>query len=324
MDQSLAAASAARAGERWVLRTRLPDGSATDVTGWVQRAEHELIQVATVSSGVVTLERAAVIAARRLPLAYGGPDPRRTSPAVLEHLAVRGWHADAEPLGEWLLRAGGGFTGRANSCLAVGDPGVPFAVAAEKVIAYAEAHAIPPRVQVITGSSEDRAFRQRGWRDVYVPTTVLVLRLASLLGSTPLLDAAEVSETLTPEWEAAYAVSRPPGLADPAVVRRILDSGSPRAFGSLRGEDPAGPLVAIGRGHLAGDWLGVAAVWTDPEYRRGGRATRILHSLGVWAARRGARSAYLQVATDNRAAQQAYERLGFVRHHDYHYLAPLD
>ena len=28
-----------------------------------------------------------------------------------------------EPLGEWTLRAGGGFTGRANSCHAVGDPG---------------------------------------------------------------------------------------------------------------------------------------------------------------------------------------------------------
>jgi hypothetical protein len=41
----------------------------------------------------------------------------------LERRALPGWLALHEPLGEWTLRAAGGFTGRANSCLAVGDPG---------------------------------------------------------------------------------------------------------------------------------------------------------------------------------------------------------
>ena len=51
---------------------------------------------------------------------------QRRSPlevAGLERLAAHGTEEGA--LGEWLLRAGGGFTGRVDSALVVGDPGLP-------------------------------------------------------------------------------------------------------------------------------------------------------------------------------------------------------
>jgi len=51
----------------------------------------------------------------------------------LERAAARHWQApDTERLGGWLLRAADGFTGRANSALPLGDPGVslPEAVTA--------------------------------------------------------------------------------------------------------------------------------------------------------------------------------------------------
>ena len=38
----------------------------------------------------------------------------------------RGPPVHARPLGDWLLRASGGFSARANSVMAIGDPGVPF------------------------------------------------------------------------------------------------------------------------------------------------------------------------------------------------------
>jgi N-acetylglutamate synthase len=42
---------------------------------------------------------------------------------ALERLAARSWRGLEEQWhGDWLLRAGGGFTGRANSVLVVGDP----------------------------------------------------------------------------------------------------------------------------------------------------------------------------------------------------------
>ena len=76
------------------------------------------------------------------------------------------------------------------------------------------------------------------------------------------------------------------------------------------------------RGHLAGGWLGVAALWTDPAHRRQGLATAVLRGLGRWAARRDARWCYLQVDAANAGAHAAYERLGFALHHRYRYLAP--
>ena len=70
------------------------------------------------------------------------------------------------------------------------------------------------------------------------------------------------------------------------------------------------------------DWLGLASVWTRPDRRRRVWGTKILFSLGHWAARRGARYAYLQVASENTDAVLAYERLGFRTHHRYGYLTP--
>jgi hypothetical protein len=52
----------------------------------------------------------------------------------LEQAAAGGWRApDQAALGRWLLRAAGGFTGRANSALAAGDPGLSLAAAIEEV-----------------------------------------------------------------------------------------------------------------------------------------------------------------------------------------------
>lgn len=45
-------------------------------------------------------------------------------------------------------------------------------------------------------------------------------------------------------------------------------------------------------------------------------------AIARWAALRGARNAYLQVAHDNAAGQSLYRRLGFVHHHGYRYLKP--
>jgi ribosomal protein S18 acetylase RimI-like enzyme len=58
---------------------------------------------------------------------------------------------------------------------------------------------------------------------------------------------------------------------------------------------------------------------------RRGRGLGRAVSVGAlrWAARRGARRAYLQVAQGNTAALALYEALGFTTHHDYaHYDLP--
>jgi GNAT superfamily N-acetyltransferase len=308
--------AAARLGERWVLRVRQPDGSATDVIGWLDSVTSTEVRVTTIDRAVHLLDRSTVLLARRAPAARGAPPPDRVSAAELEHRSVRGWLALAEPLGMWTLRAAGGFTGRANSCHAVGDPGVPIAAAADRVVEFSRQHGIAPMAQVITGSDEEQALRTLAWTDTYVPVHVLAVRLADLLRDGPPPAVVRVTEELEPAWQEAYSQSRP-NNADPELLRMILDGNPPRAFGS------AGKgILAIARGHLSGDWLGLTSIWTQPDHRRQGWATRLTVALGHWAARRGARYAYLQVDVANQPALHAYSRLGFTRHHGYLYLAP--
>ena len=50
--------SAAGPGERWVLRVRQPDGSATDVVGWLNSVTSTEVEVTTVDQTVHVLDRA--------------------------------------------------------------------------------------------------------------------------------------------------------------------------------------------------------------------------------------------------------------------------
>jgi GNAT superfamily N-acetyltransferase len=311
----------AAVGERWVIRARLPDGSATDLVGWVEVLDPAALQLVTSDGRLHRVERSAIIAARRAPAAAGGRDPRRISSAELERLALPGWLGLHEPLGEWTLRAAGGFSGRANSCLAVGDPGIPIEDAAARIVSFASDHGIAPMAQVVTGSTEDAALRALGWVDTYVPTDVLATRLADLLAAERSKPAqVRVVETLEGSWWDAYQRSRP-NDADPALLRTILDGHPPRAFASATDGGTDVPF-AIARGHLSGSWLGVTSIWTRDDRRRQGWAAAMLRALGYWAARRGARYCYVLLASANPPAIAAYERLGFIRHHSYHYLAP--
>jgi GNAT superfamily N-acetyltransferase len=310
-------------GQRWVVRCWLPDGSATDVIGWVKALDATSVRLSSIDQHLHVIERSKIIAARRVPAAAGGPDPLRISAADLQRHALPGWLAWHEPLGEWTLRAGGGFTRRANSCHAVGDPEMPIRQAAEQIISFAAAHDIAPMAQVIEESPEEHALRRLGWMRTDQPTAVLVSRLADFLADRPADPAVKITETLQPDWEEAYHQSRP-NSADPAIVRMILDGNPPRAFAAVAAQEPDDPseLLAIAKGHRNEDWLGLAAIWTSPDHRRRGLARAMMTALGHWAARQGARYVYIQVATVNEPALAAHGRLGFVHHHGYVYLAP--
>ena len=97
--------AAAHAGERWVVRFQLPDGSATDVVGWIEALNPTSVRLVTAVATVTVIERSVIIAARRGPAAAGGPHPRRISAEHVQRHALHGWLAWREPLGEWTLRS---------------------------------------------------------------------------------------------------------------------------------------------------------------------------------------------------------------------------
>jgi GNAT superfamily N-acetyltransferase len=306
-------------GERCVVRHRLPDGSATDVIGELTAADGTTITVAPRPGEHVTIRAVDVVVIKVVPEVPRGRAPRRTTPAELEQLAAPGWLGDHERLGEWWLRAAHGFTGRANSACAVGDPGVPTAAAAAAVIDFATRHGIAPMAQVVQGSTEDAALVGLGWAPTYVVTDVLAQRLSDLVADRPADPSVVVADQLDDTWLAAFRRYRP--VDDLATVRRVLaDEQGAAGFGAAY--DEHGSMISIGRVHVAAGWAGVSALWTDPTARRRGRATAVLVALARWAARRGARNGYLQVAQENTGAHDAYARLGFALHHTYGYLRP--
>lgn len=324
------AASVARVVERFrvddrvTVRHRLDDGSATDVVGWITAIDAERIEIVSPVDRRSTVPRDRIILARKVPPAMGGRPPAKVTAEELERAALPGWIGDSEPLGSWTLRSAGGFSGRANSCLAIGDPAMPYDRAAEAIIGYYTERGLEPRVQTVADSEVERRLGELGWQRTYVPTTVMVQPLSALLGTHPRNPRVEIDTELTEEWWQAFGRYRPIDDQRDAerIARRVVAGVPPVGLAAVRSPD-SGRIVALGRGHVGEDWLGLSALWTDPDHRRTGLATMIMRELGHWAARLGARNTYLQVAKANTEAIAAYSQLGFTPHHDYVYLKPL-
>jgi GNAT superfamily N-acetyltransferase len=67
----------------------------------------------------------------------------------LERAAAAHWRGTEEQwLGNWLLRAADGFTGRANSALPLGDPGLPLDDALAAVTRWYRERGLPPMIAV--------------------------------------------------------------------------------------------------------------------------------------------------------------------------------
>jgi ribosomal protein S18 acetylase RimI-like enzyme len=240
----------------------------------------------------------------------------------LEHAAAAGWRAcEEDRLGSWLLRAAEGFTGRANSALGAGDPGLPLAAAIGKVCSWYSERGLPPMIAVPyppgqpAASHLDRALADLGWPVRADAATVMTADADVLAAQAGTARLAEVEIDAEPDadWLARYHYR---GLRLPPVAIRLLTSAPWQAFGSVRS---GGKTVAIGRVAHAGEWAGLTAIEVEPRFRREGLGTVVTRALAAAAAKRGASSIYLQVTDGNAGARALYRRLGFTDHHGYHY-----
>ena len=233
----------------------------------------------------------------------------------LERLAARGWPGlEEDRLGDWLLRAGNGFTGRANSALVVGAPDRPLGEAVDAVARWYDDRGLQPCAMLpgVQSLPADAAFAAAGWA-----TDGDVLVLTAPMGPVP-APAVPVDLSPTPDdaWLTGY---RYRGAALPAGAAEVLTAGEEVVFASVRLDPEPAPLAAVARGALTDGWLGVTAVTVAEEHRRQGLATAVMAGLTRWAAERGGTSVYLQVTADNTAARALYRRAGFIEHHRYHY-----
>jgi N-acetylglutamate synthase len=244
----------------------------------------------------------------------------------LERAAAQGWRAtQTQRLGGWLLRAAEGFTGRANSALGVGDPGLPLPAAAARVTSWYRTRGLPAMIAVPypagrpAASELDCVLADLGWSVRAGAASVMTARAAQLRSLLPGSVPVRLDSRPDAAWLARYHYR---GQQLPPVALELLTSAPWQAFASVRAD---GDAVAIGRVAVAGDWAGLTAIEVDPRYRRQGLAGTITTALTTAAVQRGAHAIYLQVADDNSAARALYGRLGFAEHHGYHYrVAPAD
>jgi GNAT superfamily N-acetyltransferase len=240
------------------------------------------------------------------------PDRRaRTATERHELVTAAGWPpVEKSFLGDWQLRASDGWTGRGNSALAVGDPGLPVADAIDAVSDWYRERGLLPTIAVPLplGRRVQPELDRRGW-GTSVPTFVQTAALADL----PVSAGSDVSLLREPteEWFAGVG-GRKGGL--PPAARAVL-TGVPLTRYAAGFAD--GALVATARGTVVDGWLGITVVGVDPEQRRRGWARRLTLALTGWALEAGATRAYLQVEETNTAARQLYAELGFRTAHGY-------
>ena len=248
--------------------------------------------------------------------------------SAFERMAARHWQATEQAhLGGWLLRAAGGFTGRANSALPLGEPGMPTERAVDEVEAWYRQRGLKPMIVIATGLNADRSaldhlLARRGWPKRQAPALVMTASTVVVTGhrrpvapsrADELFFAAEPDE----DWLAAY---RYRGQQLPADALPVLLSAPAQVFASVRRD---GHTVATGRLSLADGWGGLTAIKVDPACRRAGLGIAVTAALAARAAARGAERIFLQVEEDNAAARALYARCGFVGRHRYHYrIAP--
>lgn len=268
----------------------------TDVLGTCVRWSDGECVVQPETGAPVTIPLSLVVSGKPVP-----PRPsvrhRVGSREAEGHSLVLWPHVETESLGEWVLRTDpapvGRLLKRANSCLAIGAPGVSLAEAARRVVAFYGARERDPLAQVETGSDVDEHLDAAGWEEVAGG--------ASFFQVASLGRALRACGDRDPE-EAAELVELEDG---PRVELRLVRSGE---------------VVAGGRAALDGDWLGVHGLGMEPWLRRRGLATAMMARLLDWGGAQGATTAWLHVEVDNGPALALYERMGFRTHHRLRYL----
>lgn len=237
-----------------------------------------------------------------------------------ERLAHRTWPCrEEEAYGAWILRAADGYSRRANSALAIGDPPQGIDAALEQVVGWYDARELEPCVKItpLANPSLLEALDAREWT-VETPSVVLRLAAEPVSPATQPLDVSWTSVVADDWFEPLVTWDEElpeQGSRHRALLERMVNA----RFAVLRREGHvAGALVAS----LDGDQAHLYDLVVDPLLRGKGTGSAFLGQILSDLFRDGVRDVTLQVLESNEVARRLYERTGFVEVHRYHYRVP--
>jgi GNAT superfamily N-acetyltransferase len=301
--------SARDIGHRVVVRHRIP-GGLTDVIGVLQSWDAEGLAVRHADTSVHQIGAGDVTAAKTIP-----EMPLR--PVDVEQLflttALGRPAVETSYVGEWLLRASSGWTGRGNSLLPAGSPGMPVPEALKHAETFYDERGLPPQALIRLGSPEAEELLARGWTDARPEQSDVLVMHTTLdhVNAQPEYDVL-IAEHPGDAW---YAAAFDGAVPEPAP--KVLEGAPKAVFASITLD---GRTAAVGRGAMTGHWLGVDAIRVDSAYRRRGLGTAIVQALARWCGPLGGRRTYLEVLEENTPAMATYTRLGYREAYRYRYL----
>lgn len=291
-------------GARVSIRYRLPTGEFTDVIGHVLAMDPRIV-VRTKSGELVEIPPADVAAMREL-----SDRPVRASEIrALEHAAALAWPGTEQHWHDgWLLRAGGGYTSRANSAVPLDFSANLSALTG--IIDWYEQRGLPPLLAL-----PDRLVRVRA---AGIKNTRVMVSDTSGGEAHPEVTLLGRPD---PAWLTCYERDVPVPVLTAVVDGEVVFASTADAASAVSPR----PLAAVGRGAVttAPDgtvWLGISAVHVAAAHRRRGHARLLCQALIDWGARCGATRSYVQALEENAAAIALYRGLGLVLHHHHRYV----
>ncbi|MFW9806943.1 MAG: GNAT family N-acetyltransferase [Candidatus Thorarchaeota archaeon] len=237
----------------------------------------------------------------------------------LEQIASNAWVAEeTERFGGWLLRANSGITRRANSVLPLGPPPIPLDEAIEYVIDFYKTRNLIPRFQMTEASKPvelDRDLSERGF-SVGLQVEIHTAAISHLVQKEPAFDVM-ISNDVSDGWMSVYSESSGYNESSMEVRKGLMKRTTCIKGFALAKIDR--DLAGVGFGVVDGKWLGIFNIAVHPSMRGRGVASSMNTALAKWAHQRGAKSAYLQVESENLPALKLYSKLGFQQLYTYWY-----
>ena len=291
----------------------------TDVLGVLEEWGETTITVRAEDGSAVVIDRVDLVAGKPVP--PRAPVRQRVSVEDAAQRAVDVWPPiEVHRLGDWLLRAAGGFSRRANSALVLGSADRPWDEAVAEVEQFYRGRGQQPLVQTLAGSDAAQRLAAAGWEPVSDLVHFQLAGVARARRACRELLADDIEVALGPDLTDAWLADDNRALAHRAPATAVLCGPEHVTFASV--VDEAGDVVAKGRAALSERsdvWVGVTDLWVDPGQRRSGLASVVLDRLLGWGAEHGATTVFLHVTDRNEEGGGLYERLGFATHHTNRY-----